>query len=477
MSALWTSDAAIAATGGRCDTLWQASGVSIDTRSLHRGDLFVALTDMRDGHDFVAEALAKGAAAALVSKVPEGVPPDAPLLLVEDVLRALQDLARAARARTGAMVLAVTGSVGKTSTKEMLRSALAGQGRVHAAYMSLNNHWGVPLTLARMPANTDFALLEIGMNHPGEIAPLARLARPDVALITNVEAVHMAAFSSIAEIAGAKAELFQGLAPSGTAILNADQPGMLDILRPEAAARGARILTFGTGEGADFRLLQSHTHEGVTTVRARINGEDALLKIPAPGQHFARNAMAVLAGVDALGADPGIAALDLGQWTPPAGRGARHRIILDPVEENCTLELIDDAYNANPASMAAALEVLAESTPIDGIGRIRKGRRLAFLTDMLELGANEAACHAALADLPAMAGVDRVHCAGPLMKSLFDALAPEKRGEWHESAEKLAARVHHLLDAGDVVMVKGSKGSRAALVVQAIQRLGRGAVE
>ncbi len=473
MSALWTSNEAAAATGGSAKISWQATGVSIDSRSLTPGDLFVALTDQRDGHDFVADALARGAAAALVSRRPEGVAPDAPLLLVEDVQRALEDLGRAARARTEARVVAVTGSVGKTSTKEMLRSALAGQGRVHAAYMSLNNHWGVPLTLARMPADTDYAVLEIGMNHAGEIAPLSRLARPDVALVTNVAPVHMAAFGSISDIARAKAELFEGLTVPGTAILNRDQE-TFGLLADAARAKGAKVVTFGADSAAGFRLLSAHTQDGVTMVKARLTGTEALLKINAPGLHFACNAMAVLAAIEALGADTAIGALDLAQWRPPAGRGARHRVNLDPVEENCTLDLIDDAYNANPTSMGAALAVLADSHPVDGIGRIRKGRRLAILTDMLELGESAPARHAALADLPQMQRIDTVHCAGPLMRSLFEALPIEKRGEWHDSAEKLAARVHHLLDAGDVVMVKGSKGSRAALVVEAILRLGVG---
>jgi len=472
MAALWTSAEAVAATGGRTTADWQASGVSIDSRDICAGDLFVALQDARDGHDFVADALARGAAAALVSHVPAGVGPDAPLLLVDDVLEGLEALAVAARARSSAKLVAVTGSVGKTSTKDMLMVALGGQGRVHGALKSLNNHWGMPLTLARMPRDTDFAVLEIGMNHAHEITPLSRLARPDVALVTNVEAVHMAAFSSIEGISRAKAEVFDGLSAGGTAVLNYDG-ATFDSLAAAAAKRGALIATFGMREGAQYRLLEAVLKGRVTLVRGLIQNMPVLLKLNAPGRHFALNAMAVLAVVEALGADLVIASLDLGAWRPPEGRGARHRIALDPVEDDLCVEMIDDAYNANPTSMAAAFEVLATSTPVDGIGRIRKGRRLAFLSDMLELGKDAATAHAMLADLPAMAAVDLVHCAGPLMKNLHDALPVEKRGEWHDSAEKLAARVHHLLDAGDVVMVKGSKGSRAALVVGAILRLGR----
>ncbi len=470
MSALWTMADAVAATRGKSSGDWRASGVSIDTRTLKAGDLFVALRDQRDGHDFVLQALEKGAAAALVSRVPNGVRADAPLLLVPDVLGALNALARAARARTAASVIAVTGSVGKTSTKEMLRCALAHQGRVHAAFMSLNNHWGVPLTLARMPADTEFAVLEIGMNHAGEIAPLSRLARPHLAIVTNVEAVHMAAFASIAEIALAKAEIFAGLLPGGTAVLNRDM-AVFDTLA--ARVHDGAVVSFGTSDQADFRLVSARANGGVTSVQAVLHGKPILFKISAPGRHLAMNALAVLAAVDAIGADPVIAALDLASWQPPPGRGARHWIALDPIEDEQRLELIDDAYNANPASMAAAFAVLADSQPVDGVGRIRKGRRVAFLTDMLELGPQQVALHRALADLPQLAAIDVIHSAGPLMHHLHHSLPLEKRGEWHDTAKSLAARVHQLLDAGDVVMVKGSKGSKASLVVDAIRKLGQ----
>ena len=244
MAALWTSADAAAATGGRSSCTWQASGVSIDTRTLVPGDLFVALTDLRDGHDFVAQALAKGAAAALVSHRPDGVAADAPLLIVPDVLAALAELGRAARARTKARVVGVTGSVGKTSTKEMLRVVLGGQGRVHAAEASYNNHWGVPLTLARMPVDCDFAVIEIGMNHPGEIAPLARLARLDVAMITTVAAAHLDAFDDIDGIAHEKATILDGLEPGGVAVLPAEL-SVTSILLDKAVAVGASVLTFG----------------------------------------------------------------------------------------------------------------------------------------------------------------------------------------------------------------------------------------
>ncbi len=469
---LWTSAEAQAATGGKARGSWQASGVSIDSRDLQPGDLFIALRDVRDGHDFVSAAFRAGAVAALVSKVPDDVPADAPLLIVDDVQAALEALGRAARQRANARVIAVTGSAGKTTTKEMLRSALAGQGRVHAAHMSLNNHWGVPLTLARMPQETDYALVEIGMNHPGEITPLSRLSRPDVAIITTVAQAHMAAFDGIEGVARAKAEIFDGIVPGGTAILNRDIP-TYRLLADAAGDAGLDIVTFGSHEEAGFRLIEHAGRGNVTTVRARLGDSPLLFRISAPGGHLAMNALATLAAVQAVGGDVAVAALDLARWQPPAGRGQRHVVRLDPVVDDLCLELIDESYNANPASMAAAFDVLAASIPCDGVGRVDRGRRIALLTDMLELGDDAPAMHRGIADLPALAAVDKIHAAGPLMRELIDALPYDKRGEWHESAEELAARLHHLLDAGDVVMVKGSKGSKASILARAVLKLDR----
>ncbi len=472
MSALWTAAEAAVATSGKATGDWVATGVSIDTRTLATGDLFVALKDARDGHDFVASALREGAAAALVSRIPDDVPDDAPLLLVDDVLVALEKLAEAARARCDACIIAITGSVGKTSTKDMLAHVLRNQGRVHAAVMSLNNHWGVPLTLARMPKDSDFAVIEIGMNHPGEISPLAQIARPHVVLITTVAEAHMAAFDGIRDVAAAKAEIFDGLEPGGKALLNMDIETSDQLCKAARKAK-AEIIGFGENPKADLRLIDWQSKAGFTIVTADIHNASTIFKIGAPGRHLAMNGLAVLGAVEAAGEDIALAALDLASWQPPQGRGERCRIGLDPVKSELRLELIDDAYNANPASMAAALDVLADSQPVDGIGRIRRGRRICFLTDMLELGAKEVTKHRDLVDLPSMDAVDIVHLAGPLMQHLHQALPSEKQGEWHAKAEDLAARIHRLIDAGDVVMVKGSKGSRASLVVDAIKKLGQ----
>ena len=467
---LWSAADAAAATGGKTTGDWAASGVSIDTRSLQPGDLFVALKDIRDGHDFVAQAFEKGAAAALVSRVPEGVAEDAPLLLVEDVQSGLEALGRAGRARMTGLVAAVTGSVGKTSTKEMLLAMMADQGRAHASVASYNNHWGVPLTLARMPADTDYAVIEIGMNHPGEIAPLAKMARPHVALVTTVAAAHLEAFDDITGIAVEKASIFEGVEPGGTAVLNADVDTAA-ILMAKAMDCRLRDISFGEN-GHDFKIVQVDVHEETTVVRAMMGDAPLLYKISSPGRHFAMNALGALAVMSALGADMALAVGSLGRWQPYEGRGQRERIYLDAVDTRLSLDLIDDSYNANPTSMAAALEVLAAAQVTNDIGRVSKGRRIAYLGDMKELGPDEAALHAGLAELPALKTLDVIHCIGPLMKALHDVLPDAIRGEWFATSDEAADQVKRHLDSGDVVLAKGSLSMKLARIVDAIRKMG-----
>ncbi|MDB6175938.1 UDP-N-acetylmuramoyl-tripeptide--D-alanyl-D-alanine ligase [Paracoccus sp. Z330] len=450
---LWSAAEAAAATHGTAQGDWTATGVSIDTRSLQPGDLFVALKDQRDGHDFVAQALQKGAAAALVSHVPDDVPADAPLLVVPDVLHALADLGRAGRKRMAGRVIAITGSVGKTSTKDMARVALNGQGRIHAAEASYNNHWGVPLTLARMPADTDFAIVEIGMNHPGEIEPLARLARPHVAMITTVAAAHLEAFGAIEGIAREKGAIFQGLEPIGTAILPEDLP-VTGLLRDCADAAGAIVVGFGRDGMA--RLIMARPVDDWLKCRARVSGEMLDFTLATTGAHFAMNAVGVLAALAAAGADIRRAGAALAAWQPPKGRGA--------VEDLGTIRLIDDAFNANPASLAAGLATLAG---------LEGQRRVAILGDMLELGEDEIEMHRAIAGDPAIAAVDLIHLAGPRMQHLFDALPAEKRGVWAENSAELAAQAGSLVQDGDIVLVKGSKSSRISTVVDALRKSGQ----
>ncbi|MEL6523933.1 MAG: UDP-N-acetylmuramoyl-tripeptide--D-alanyl-D-alanine ligase [Pseudomonadota bacterium] len=473
MTVLWTSADAAAATGGRATTDWTATGVSIDSRSISPGDLFVALTDIRDGHDFVADALAKGAAAALVSRMPEGVADTAPLLIVPDVLQGLEALGKAARARMTGKVIGITGSVGKTSTKEMLRAMLQGQGRVHAAEKSYNNHWGVPLTLARMPADTDFAIIEIGMNHPGEIAPLARLAELHAAMITTVAPAHLEAFGNVEGIAVEKASILEGLEPGGPAVLNADV-ATAPILFEKAADSKAKAIGFGEMAG-EARLLSVRLSQDITIAEVELAGQKLIFKLNTAGRHFALNALAALALVQAMGADVARAILGLGQWQPVDGRGVRERLIIDDIDPNLAIDLLDDAYNANPASVGAALEMLAAAEPMDDIGRVAQGRRIAILGDMLELGRDEAALHAALADHPAMAQISIVHCVGAKSRTLWEALPPARRGQHCATAAELAACIPRLLDAGDVVLVKGSLGIGLKVVVDAIRKLGQAA--
>jgi len=468
---LWSAADAATATGGQNTADWSADGVSIDTRTIQPGDLFVALKDVRDGHDFVAQALAKGAAAALVTHRPEGVAEDAPLLVVPDVLRGLVALGVAARARTDARVIAVTGSVGKTSTKEMLRCVLQGQGRTHAAEASYNNHWGVPLTLARMPADTEYAVIEIGMSHPGEIAPLAQMARPHVAMITTIAAAHLEAFENLDGIAHEKASILTGLEPGGIAVLNGDlatSPILLDWAKRNAA----RTITFGEHPYVHHRVTEVTLRDQTTVVQGRAWRRPVLFKVHAPGRHFAINAMGVMAVAHVLRLNPVLAAHDLASWNPPAGRGRRERFLLDPLSDDLYFDLIDDAFNANPTSMHAALEVLASAAPRDGLGRVDQGRRIAVLGDMLELGPDEIEAHRQLAALPYIAHLTLVHCVGPLMRHLWEALPEAKRGEYCDSAATLATRANRLVDAGDILLVKGSKGSKVSLVVDALRKLG-----
>ncbi|MDK3017989.1 UDP-N-acetylmuramoyl-tripeptide--D-alanyl-D-alanine ligase [Pseudodonghicola flavimaris] len=459
---LWTGAEAAAATGGRLQGDWSVTGVSIDTRTLEAGDLFVALKAARDGHDFVAQALAAGAAAALVSRLPDDVAADAPLLIVPDVLEALEALGAAARARTGARVAAITGSAGKTSTKEMLLRVLSDQGPTHASVASYNNHWGVPLTLARMPRETRFAVIEIGMNHPGEIAPLARLARPHVAMITTVAAAHLEAFDSVEDIAREKSAILDGLEPCGIAVLNTDLAES-GILFDHARELGATAFGFGV-EAEDYHLLAAEVTGDTTRVRARTPRGEVAFTLATPGRHFAMNALGALAVADALGADPAGVVASLPRWSPYRGRGARELLGLP----DGTLTLLDDSYNANPVSMAAALAVLASVAP-EG-----RGRRIACLGDMKELGPQGPSLHAGLASLPAMAQIDTVHCIGPLMRALHQALPAHQRGLWCETSAELAVKLPGLVGKGDVVLAKGSLSMGLAKLVDALRGIGQG---
>ncbi len=459
--ALWTSDEAAAATGGDTRRAWTAGGVSIDSRTLAAGDLFVAIQGPNfDGHDFVADALDKGAAAAMVARRPDGVADNAPLLVVDDTLRALRDLAAAARARTAAWVIGVTGSVGKTGVKTALRHVLGKQRMTHASLASLNNHWGVPLSLARLPRAARYAVFELGMNHPGEIDPLSRLVRPEVAVITTIAPAHIEFFPSLDAIADAKAEIFAGLVPGGAAVLNADIP-QFGRLRTAAERMGAKVCAFGYAADARVRIVSAELRADGSSVHLDVAGGAVSFIVGAPGPHWVMNAACVLASVHAAGGDVMAAAAEMAALQAPEGRGNAESI---PVPGG-TFRLIDDSYNANPASMRAAVDVLGRTEITDG------GRRIAILGDMLELGAHAESEHAGLAEPIAAAGLDRVFTCGPMMRRLHDALPAERRGAHAEDAAALAAVVAAAVRAGDAVMVKGSAGSRMGSIVKALKAL------
>jgi UDP-N-acetylmuramoyl-tripeptide--D-alanyl-D-alanine ligase len=465
---LWTFEDLAHAAGGHVegDAGRPVTGLSIDTRTLAPGDLFVALKDQRDGHAFVGSAFATGASAALVAEEYATQPGDGPLIRVRDTLAALEAIGRAARARLApeARVIAVTGSAGKTGTKEMLRAAFARIGPTHAADKSFNNHWGVPLTLARMPADTRFGVFEIGMNHAGEITPLVRLVRPHVAIVTTVEPVHLAQFPDVEAIAEAKAEIFAGLEPGGTAIVNRDN-AYFEILRRHAEAAGAHIVTFGQDPRADVRPKALELSSEGSVMEVAIGGREVHIRVAVPGIHIARNALAVAAAIEAAGADLENALPALAALPPPPGRGSRVALSV----AGGRVLLIDESYNANPASMRAALGVLGT------VPRTAYRRRIAVLGDMLELGERERSHHAALKEAVDAAGTDLVFACGPNMAHLFAELAPHRQGAWTQTAEELVERLVALVAPGDVLMVKGSNGSRMGPLVETLRRkLGAG---
>jgi UDP-N-acetylmuramoyl-tripeptide--D-alanyl-D-alanine ligase len=464
VQALWALDAMASAMQARRQGPLPASigGISIDSRTLGAGDAFFAIAgDNRDGHDFVDAALQAGAGLAVVSAAKrDAFAADAPLLVVDDVLEGLRDLARAARARFAGKVIAVTGSVGKTSTKEALRLVLSRQGKTHASAASYNNHWGVPLSLSRCPADANFAVFELGMNHAGEIGPLSRLVQPDIAIITTIAPVHIEFFESIDGIADAKAEIFEGLVENGVAILNRDNDQYNLLCDRALDARVSRVVGFGEESGAHARLIKCMLQADTSTVQASILGDDVTYKLGAPGKHLVMNSLAVLAAAKIAGADLAVSALALSDLQPASGRGTRIR--LDMPGGHALL--IDESYNANPVSMVAALALLGQAEPGSS------GRRIAVLGDMLELGERSAELHAVLAQPIVDHGVDLVFCAGPGMRNLWEALPSNRRGGYANDSGALEPRVLEAVSSGDVIMIKGSNGSRMTPIVKALQR-------
>ncbi|WP_029086926.1 UDP-N-acetylmuramoyl-tripeptide--D-alanyl-D-alanine ligase [Brevundimonas aveniformis] len=454
---LWTAREVASATGGLADGDFSATGITFDSREVQPGDLFVALQGVRDGHEFVQGAFASGAVGALVSQPVSG----GPFVLVPETLKALEALGGQARDRAPQVRRgAVTGSVGKTSVTQAIRAGLDLAGPAHGSVKSFNNHIGVPLTLARMPRDVERAVFEIGMNHANEIGPLSRMVQPHAVCVTTVGPVHIESFPDGEEgVARAKAEIFEGLGPAGVAVLNGDDR-WFDLLKQAALERGARVAMFGSNPGGDAVLLDFRPDPEGADVRARIWGEEVSYRLAQPGFHWGPNSLATLLMLEALDVPMATALEALAEFRPLAGRGAAKRVEIP----GGAFLLIDESYNANPISMKAGFRSLGARTDV-------MGRRIVALTDMLELGNHSEALHAGLADVLVEAEIDLVFTAGKAMQSLDRALPAEKRGGWAEDATALAPIVTAAVRPGDVVMVKGSNGSKASLVAKALAEM------
>ncbi len=472
MSALWQAAEVVKATNGTCKGTWTASGISIDSRSVKQGDLFIALKGPNfDGHAFALTALKNGAAAVVVhDPVQDSADYHDRLIMVKDTFAALQNLAVASRARTKAKVIAVTGSVGKTGTKEALKLGLSGLGKTHATEGNLNNHWGVPLSLARMPADTEFGVFELGMNHAGEIAPLSRMVRPHAAVITTVEAAHLEFFNSVMEIADEKAAIMAGLEPDGSAILPRDNAHYTRLLAAAKTYNCRNIVSFGTSGDAVARLVSwSLTPDG-TQVAAEFDGERITYDMIVSGRHWALNSVAAIAAVRAIGADFHRAAGMLSKLAAPEGRGARRRV---PMNGRSIL-VIDESYNASPAAVRVLAETMAQMhQPVGGpLDREAGGRLIMALGDMLELGTSAAQLHAGLAPSLKANKIDLVFTAGALMENLNKALPADMRGGHAKDSKALIPIITAAVKAGDVIAVKGSHSSHMEVIVAALQSLG-----
>jgi UDP-N-acetylmuramoyl-tripeptide--D-alanyl-D-alanine ligase len=464
VSGLWRSEALVAAIRGR--PIGQLpeylTGISIDTRSITRGEVFFAIKGERfDGHDFATAAVKAGASALVVAeeRLPAMGRVNVPLIVVQDVLTALELAGVAARARSKARIIAITGSVGKTTTKAALAKVLGAAGKVHAAERSFNNHWGVPLTLARMPEDCDYAVFEIGMNHANEIRPLVKMVRPHIAIVTGIAAAHLGHFNSLDEIAAAKAEIFEGIERGGHALVNRDDQRWKLL---EKAARDAgveHVWGFGAHNRSTFRLMACELGADRSEVTAKMAGQEISMTIGIPGRHIVQNALAVLGAAYLAGADMKKVAAAMATLKAEPGRGARETLRM----REGSFTLIDESYNANPASMRAALELLAASEPGQG------GRRIAVLGDMLELGIHSPKLHAGLADVIGKNRPDIVLMAGEEMKALAQAMPQGIEAHHHEDVAGLSKALVAALRPGDVVMIKSSNGIGFSKVVEALR--------
>ena len=463
MSALWTVEELLGATNGRPlgNLPEEISGISIDSRSLNKGDAFFAIKgDRVDGHDFASAAMAAGAGLLVVAeeKLPALGRLAMPMIVVSDVLAALAAVGVAARKRSKAKVIAVTGSAGKTTTKEALRLALSPSGKVHASDRSYNNHWGVPLSLARLPADADYAIFEIGMNHAGEIRPLVKMVRPHIAMVTLIAAAHLGHFKNLNEIADAKAEIFEGIEKGGHALINRDDERWKLLEKKATEAGVEHIHGFGEHSRAEYKIVGFKPTETGSEFTARMAGSDMAVSVGAPGRHMAQNAISVLGAAQLAGADVEKAVAALADLRAEAGRGRIQRL----KHPRGKFTLVDESYNANPASMRAAITLLAQM-PVGS-----SGRRIAVLGDMLELGQHAEKLHAGLAEPLLEAGMDRVFLGGPEMAALNDKLRETIKVDYQPTVDALLPQVVSVARPGDVLMIKSSNGIGFARIVKAL---------
>ena len=454
---LWTSEQIAEATGGKATAEFSVTGLSIDTRSLKSGDLFVALKDARDGHDFIPAAIEAGAAGVLCEKAGD----DVSAVIVGESSKALEALGAYAGKTREALRIGVTGSVGKTSVKDALAVMLSAFGKAHKSIKSFNNHYGVPITLATIPEEADFAVLEMGMNHAGEMSALSKLAKPQIALINNVVGAHLAHFENVEAIADAKAEIIDGMEAGGTIILNGDNEHTPKI-RAKAEAAKLNVLTFGHSDSDDVAIVSTNSHASGGNVRLRIARQQIDVTLMVPGEHWFMNAAACMAVAHAAELPLRKAAMALRKTTAAPGRGDIHALTID----GKSVTLIDESYNANPTSMRAAFSAAA----------LRPGRKLALLGDMYELGANELELHRGLAEPLITAGFERIFMAGECMRLLMGALPQPMRAGWSSKPQNLLTKLKGELLDGDIVLIKGSNASGVGKVAAQLKEEGSNAL-
>ncbi len=459
---LWSAADILKATHGQSESVnWSVNGLSIDSRTLKKGDLFIALEGPeQDGHRFIEQAVLAGAAGVLVHQ--SHIKSSVPVIKVHDTQKALIELGQAGRIRSKAKIVGITGSVGKTSTKEMLRLVLSASGNTHASEASFNNHWGVPFSLAKLPIKADFGIFEMGMNHPGEIDNLTRQVRPDIALITAIAPAHLAFFKDIHGITDAKAEIFHGLTTDSSTILPFDSPEYQRLLDHAKRNNVKKIISFGQNKGADIKLLDVISEKETQRINAQYHGLHIKYQLPVIGHHWAVNSLAVVATALQLGVDLKLITAALEAFYPPSGRGQKQALT---ISNNREILLIDDSYNANPASVQAALNVLGQTN------FKANNRRIAVLGDMLELGSEAAKLHMDLSQAVIQNKIDLVFTCGPFMQHLFKNLPKKIQGAHFANSTLLADKIESVLDDGDIIMIKGSLGSQMKLIINKLKQL------